>query len=75
MSTVVAGLGGRAVTKMSVQAMLAESSGGRLADLSFLDLRTDLIDRELTRRSEVHRAGPNAQQLLRETGVPASRIG
>ena len=74
-STVVAGLGGRAVTKVSVQAMLADSSDGRLADLSFLDLRGDLIERELARRSELHRIGPDAQQLLRETGVPASRIG
>ena len=74
-STVVAGLGGRAVTKVSVQAMLAQAGEGRLAELSFLDLRTDLIDRELGRRDDVHRTGPHAAHLLRETGVPATRIG
>ena len=74
-STVVAGLGGRAVTKVSVQTMLAQAGEGRLAELSFLDLRTDLIDRELGRRDDVHRTGPHAAHLLRETGVPATRIG
>jgi pyruvate ferredoxin oxidoreductase alpha subunit len=74
-STVVAGLGGRAVTKVSVQTMLAQAGEGRLAELSFLDLRTDLVDRELGRRDEVHRTGPPASHLLRETGVPSTRIG
>jgi len=46
-STVVAGLGGRAVTKASIQHMLADAHAGRLADLSFLDLRTDVVQREL----------------------------
>jgi len=74
-STVVAGLGGRAVTKASVQAMLTAAQDGRLSDVSFLDLRTDLVERELGRRDDVHRTGPRASQLLRETGVPSTRIG
>ena len=74
-STVVAGLGGRAVTKASVRAMLGDARANRLPELSFLDLRTDLIERELARRDEMHRAGPHAQNLLREAGVPGSRIG
>jgi pyruvate ferredoxin oxidoreductase alpha subunit len=74
-STVVAGLGGRAVTKVSVQTMLAQAHEGRLAELSFLDLRTDLVDRELGRRDDVHLTGPHASHLLRETGVPSTRIG
>jgi pyruvate ferredoxin oxidoreductase alpha subunit len=74
-STVVAGLGGRAVTKVSLQTMLAEAQQGRLSELSFLDLRTDLVERELGRRDDVHRTGPHASALLRETGVPSTRIG
>lgn len=74
-STVVAGLGGRAVTKASVQTLLAQAEEGRLGELSFLDLRTDLVDRELGRRDDVHRTGPHASHLLRETGVPSTRIG
>jgi pyruvate ferredoxin oxidoreductase alpha subunit len=48
-STVVAGLGGRAVTKASLSAMLDDAHGGRLPDLSFLDLRTDIVAREIAR--------------------------
>jgi pyruvate ferredoxin oxidoreductase alpha subunit len=48
-STVVAGLGGRAVTKASLSAMLDDAHGGRLPDLSFLDLRTDVVAREIAR--------------------------
>jgi len=48
-STVVAGLGGRAVTKALLSAMLDDAHGGRLPDLSFLDLRTDVVVREIAR--------------------------
>jgi pyruvate ferredoxin oxidoreductase alpha subunit len=48
-STVVAGLGGRAVTKASLAAMLDDAHGGRLPNLSFLDLRTDVVAREIAR--------------------------
>jgi pyruvate ferredoxin oxidoreductase alpha subunit len=74
-STVVAGLGGRAVTKASVQAMLADAAANRLPELSFLDLRADIVEDELARRSSVHRTGPHSQGVLRAAGVPGSRIG
>jgi pyruvate ferredoxin oxidoreductase alpha subunit len=48
-STVVAGLGGRAVTKASLADMLDDAHGGRLPDLSFLDLRADVVAREIAR--------------------------
>ncbi|HZM84027.1 MAG TPA: hypothetical protein VFC19_50555 [Candidatus Limnocylindrales bacterium] len=46
-STVVAGLGGRAVTKASISRMLADAHTGKLGELSFLDLRNDVVEREL----------------------------
>jgi pyruvate ferredoxin oxidoreductase alpha subunit len=46
-STVVAGLGGRAVTKAAVESMLAAARAGDLPAFSFLDLHTDVVDREL----------------------------
>jgi pyruvate ferredoxin oxidoreductase alpha subunit len=46
-STVVAGLGGRAVTKTAIAEMLAEARAGRLGELTFLSLRTDVIERQL----------------------------
>jgi pyruvate ferredoxin oxidoreductase alpha subunit len=74
-NTVVAGLGGRAVTKSSVRAMLERARADDLPDFSFLDLRHDLVDAELTRRADTHAAGPTAQNLLRATGAPGTRIG
>jgi pyruvate ferredoxin oxidoreductase alpha subunit len=46
-STVVAGLGGRPVTKASVRSMLESAGDGSLPAFSFLDLRHDVIEREL----------------------------
>jgi pyruvate ferredoxin oxidoreductase alpha subunit len=47
-STVVAGLGGRPVTKASLAGVLDKAQRGELADLTFLDLRTDVVERELS---------------------------
>jgi pyruvate ferredoxin oxidoreductase alpha subunit len=74
-STVVAGLGGRAVTKASVRTMLDDAIAGRLPELSFLDLRRDLVEAELARQDRQHRIGPAAQNLLRASGAPGARIG
>jgi len=76
-STVVAGLGGRAVTISSVKKMLGEAKEDRLPQLSFLDLRTDLIERELSRRDTTphHKHPVHPQHLLRDAGAPGSRIG
>jgi pyruvate ferredoxin oxidoreductase alpha subunit len=52
-STVVAGLGGRAVTKASVQSVLDSARAGTLPDFSFLDLRHDVVERELAHAHEV----------------------
>ena len=45
-STVIAGLGGRAITQASVRNMLTDAAAGALEPLSFLDLRKDLVRRE-----------------------------
>jgi pyruvate ferredoxin oxidoreductase alpha subunit len=72
--TVVAGLGGRAVTKAALRAMLADAAAGRLERFSFLELRHDVIERELA-RSAVQHTGVPTHHVLRATGVPAARIG
>lgn len=71
--TVVAGLGGRAVTKASLAGMLRAAD--RLPPLTFLDLDRSLIDRELGRLAATRRSGPTAENLLRDLGAVASRIG
>jgi len=70
--TVVAGLGGRAITRASLHALLDDLEEGRLAELEFLDLRRDVVERELQRGREQGRPGPHAENILRELGIVAA---
>jgi pyruvate ferredoxin oxidoreductase alpha subunit len=58
--TVVCGLGGRPITRQSLSLMLAEAAAGQLAELSFLDLDVDLVEREVHRLRQLSApiAGP-----------------
>ena len=47
-TTVIAGLGGRAVTKKSLRALFADAVADRLEPLTFLDLKRDVVQRELS---------------------------
>jgi pyruvate ferredoxin oxidoreductase alpha subunit len=69
---VVAGLGGRPITKASLHAMLAEAIQDRLGLLSFLDLDVERVERELRRARATVRPGPHAENMLRELGVVAA---
>jgi pyruvate ferredoxin oxidoreductase alpha subunit len=69
--TVIAGLGGRAVTRKSLRAMLASAARGDLPAVSFLDLRTGLVESELARMRAARRSGPSAENLLRDIGTQA----
>ncbi len=73
--TVIAGLGGRAITKASLLALFCRAAAGDLPPLSFLDLNTDLVDAELQRMEASRRSGPTAENILRDLGAVASRIG
>ncbi|HEX7162009.1 MAG TPA: pyruvate ferredoxin oxidoreductase [Trebonia sp.] len=70
-STVVAGLGGRPVTRKSLLTMLAAAARGELAPFSFLDLRPDLIEAELARMRAARRSGPSAENVLRDLSATA----
>jgi pyruvate ferredoxin oxidoreductase alpha subunit len=72
---VIAGLGGRAITKASLRDLFRRGAAGRLGPLTFLDLKTHLIDQELERMAASRRSGPAAENMLRDLGVVASRIG
>jgi pyruvate ferredoxin oxidoreductase alpha subunit len=71
--TVIAGLGGRPVTRASLRRMLLDAEAGRLEALTFLDLDRDLIDRELARVRARPRSGPAAENILRDVGVVGAR--
>jgi pyruvate ferredoxin oxidoreductase alpha subunit len=71
-STVIAGLGGRPVTRKSLRAMLIAAERGELPPFSFLDLRTGLAEAELARMRVTRRSGPSAENMLRDLGVTAA---
>ena len=73
--TVIAGLGGRAITKASLRALFRSAERDELEPLTFLDLDTELVGRELARAAASRRSGPAAENMLRDLGVVASRIG
>ncbi|TWD84584.1 pyruvate ferredoxin oxidoreductase alpha subunit [Kribbella amoyensis] len=64
--TVIAGLGGRAITKDSLRRLCADAIADRLEPLTFLDLNQDLVERELHRHRTTRRSGPTAENLLRD---------
>ncbi len=64
--TVVAGLGGRPITRLSLETMLADACGDRLGPLTFLDLDTGIVEREQARMAAAERPGPSAEYVLRD---------
>ena len=72
--TVVAGLGGRAITKASLHRTLREAIADTLAPLTFMDLDTRIVERQLQREAQMRRSGPIAENLLRDVGTVASKV-
>jgi len=73
--TVVAGLGGRAITRKSLLSLFTKAIHGELGHLTFLDLDWNVINKQLERERKTRRSGPAAESMLRDIGVIASRIG
>src|SRR5215469_10517164 len=65
-STVIAGLGGRAVTRASLRRTLTSAAQGVLPAFSFLDLDRGLVAGELARMRATRRSGPSAENMLRD---------
>jgi len=70
---VVAGLGGRPITKRSLRAMLADALEDRLGRQTFLDLDLEIVENELRRLQEKRRSGPHAENMIRDIGIVAAR--
>jgi pyruvate ferredoxin oxidoreductase alpha subunit len=67
--TVIAGLGGRPITRVSLKKLLDSEN---LEQTTFLDLDRALVEKVLAREKEMRRSGPRAEQVLKEKhGVPA----
>jgi pyruvate ferredoxin oxidoreductase alpha subunit len=72
--TVVAGLGGRAITRASLARTLHEAAADKLEALTFMDLDWRIVNRQLEREAATRRSGPIAENLLRDVGSVASRV-
>jgi pyruvate ferredoxin oxidoreductase alpha subunit len=72
--TVVAGLGGRAITQASLERVFLQAMRDELEPLTFLDMDWGLVERQLERERRGERSGPAAEAMLREVGAVASRV-
>ncbi len=64
--SVIAGLGGRPVTKASVISLLQDAVSSKLDPLTFMDLDHEVVKKEIARMNESGRSGPPAENMLRE---------
>ena len=72
--TVIAGLGGRAITKSSLNRVFRDAMADSLQPLTFLDLDWRIVNRQLAREAQVRRSGPIAENLLRDVGTVAAKV-
>lgn len=72
--TIVAGLGGRAITQGSLMRVLRQALLDELEPLTFLDMDWGLVERQLARERSGERSGPAAEAMLRDVGAVASRV-
>jgi pyruvate ferredoxin oxidoreductase alpha subunit len=70
--TVIAGLGGRPITKASLHALFTDAAADRLQPLTFLDLDWELVNREVERMAGSRSSGPHAENMLRDLGAVAA---
>jgi len=71
--TVVAGLGGRPITRPSLHALFDRALRDELEDVHFLDLEREVVDKELRREQETRRSGPAAENILRDLGLGVAK--
>lgn len=70
--TVIAGLGGRPITKASLRDLFTDAIADRLESLTFLDMDWDVVNRELERMGSSCSSGPHAENILRDVGTVAA---
>ncbi|HLA34310.1 MAG TPA: transketolase C-terminal domain-containing protein [Rhodocyclaceae bacterium] len=72
--TVVAGLGGRAITKSSLNRVFHQAIHDQIEPVHFLDLDWSKVNRVLERERHQRRTGPIAENILRDVGVVAAKL-
>jgi pyruvate ferredoxin oxidoreductase alpha subunit len=73
--TVFAGLGGRAMSRDALRDVVRSADAGSLAEVSFLQLKQELVDAELERMTRRRASGPVANNLLADSPRPGSTVG
>ncbi len=63
---VIAGLGGRPISKASLHDLFDKAVADELEFLTFLDLDKELVDKELEREHLVRRSGPMAENIVKD---------
>ena len=71
--TVIAGLGGRPITRKSLIGLFEQAISDALEPLTFLDMKWDTVEAELKRMQQGRRSGPHAENILRDVGIIAAR--
>ena len=67
--SVIAGLGGRAITKASVAKIVRAAAEGVLADTTFMDLDEDLVRRQLEREAATRLSGPLPEAIIHDVAT------
>jgi pyruvate ferredoxin oxidoreductase alpha subunit len=63
--TVIAGLGGRPITRKSLAEVFERAARDNLDDITFLDLNWEVVHQQLAHARETRRSGPIAENLLK----------
>ena len=67
--TVVAGIGGRPITKRSLHALFRKAEKDDIDPVTFLDLNREVVEKQLARERAARRSGPAAEAILRDIGA------
>ena len=63
--TVIAGLGGRVITRKSLAELFERAARDSLEDVTFLDLNWEVVHDHLARARDIRHSGPIAENLLK----------
>jgi len=63
--TVIAGLGGRTITRKSLDDLFQRAMRDSLEDLTFLDLNWEVVQAQMAHAKDVRHSGPIAENLLK----------
>ena len=66
---VIGGLGGRPIIRKSLHKLFKDAVNDKLENVTFLDLKKDVVDRELEREKQLIQSGSVAENVLRDGGV------